>query len=173
MNLVRYSVSPHRLKRFVAWAVLLLIWTMQFLFTSTKARRRHADQRWLGLDRLSQSVAAILVVRALQLVPIHRRPRRHTDHFNTRAGFKRRTAPASQIRAILGARLREQFYARDPFKRLGLLLNALRNLDAFARGIGVRARRGLNRLRAITAVCPPHDAAPPRLTHAVACVDSS
>ena len=153
--------------------MLLLVWTMQFLFTSTRARRRHADQRWLGLERLSQSVAAILVVRALQLVPIHRRPRRHTDRFNTRAGFKRRTAPASQIRAILGARLRKQFYARDPFKRLGLLLNALRNLDAFAHCIGVRARRGLNRLRAITAVCPPHDAAPPRLTHAVACADSS
>lgn len=173
MNFIPSPVNQHRLKRFVAWAVLLLIWTMQFLFTSTRARRRHADQRWLGLDSLSQTIAAALVVRALQLVPIHRRPRRHTDRFNTGVGFKRRTAPASHIRAILGARLRKQFYARDLFKRLGLLLNALRNLDAFAYCIGVRARRGLNRLRAITAVCPPHDAAPPRLMHAVACADSS
>lgn len=153
--------------------MLLLIWTTHFLFTATRARRRHTDQRWLGLDRLSQAVAAILTVRAVQLHPMHRRPRRNTDRFNARAGFKRRAAPASQIRAILGARLRKLFYARDPFKRLGLLLSALRNVDAFADRIGARARRGLNRLRAITPKRPPHDAPPPRLTRAVACADSS
>lgn len=153
--------------------MLLLIWTTQFLFTATKACRRHTDRRWLGLDRLSQAVAAILVVRAVQLHPIRRRPRRHTDRFNARAGFRRRVTLASQIRAILGARLRKQFYARDPFKRIGLLLNALRNLDAFASRICVRARRGLNRLRALTPVCPPHDAAPPYLARAVTVADSS
>ncbi|MEQ1820325.1 MAG: hypothetical protein ABL871_17120 [Terricaulis sp.] len=173
MNFVPSPVSQHRLKRVVAWAILLLIWTTQFLFTATRTRARHVDQRWLGLDRLAQLVIAILSVRAVELVPIHRRPRRHTDRFNTRAGFKRRNAPASQIRAILGARLRKQLYARDPFKRIGLLLNVLRNLDVFASRIGVRARRGLNRLRAITAVRPPHDAAPQRLARAVACADSS
>ncbi|MCX7357553.1 MAG: hypothetical protein NT015_05345 [Alphaproteobacteria bacterium] len=97
----------------------------------------------------------------------------HTDRFNTRAGFRHRTAPASQIRAIFGARLRKLFYARDPLKRLGLLVNVLRNLDAFAYCIGVRARRGLNRLRAITATRPPHDTAPARLAPAVVCADSS
>lgn len=153
--------------------MLLLIWTAQFLFTSARQRHRHVDRRWFGLDFLSQAVAAALCVRAVELHPIHRRARRHTDRFNTRAGFKRRNAPASQIRAILGARLRKQFYARDPFRRIGLLLNALRNLDAFASRIGLRARRGLNRLRAITAVRPPHDAASPRLTFAVAAADSS
>ena len=153
--------------------MLLLVWTAQFLFTTTKAHHRHIDQRWLGLDRLAQLVIAILSVRAAELHPIRRRPRRNTDRFNTRAGFKRRTAPASQVRAILGARLRKQLYARDPFKRIGLLITALRNLDAFASRISARARRGLNRLRAITAVRPPHAAAPPRLAHAVACADSS
>lgn len=153
--------------------MLLLLWTMQFLFISTRTRRRHVDQRWLGIHRLAQVVAAIVAVRAVQLHPMHRRPRRHTDRFNTRAGFKRRSAPSSQNRAILGARLRKLFYARDPFKRLGLLLSVLRNLDAFAYCIGARARRGLNRLRAITATRPPHDVAPTRLTHAVACADSS
>ncbi|MEQ1489402.1 MAG: hypothetical protein ABL932_02520 [Terricaulis sp.] len=53
------------------------------------------------------------------------------------------------------------------------LLNALRNVDAFASRIGARARRGLNRLRAITATRPPHDAPSPRLTRAVAAADSS
>ncbi len=151
--------------------MLLLVWTTQFLFT--KARGRHIGQRWFGLDHLARVVAAILVVRAVQLHPIRRRPRRHTDRFNTRAGFRRRAVPASQIRVILGARLRKQFYARDPFKRIGLLLNALRNLDAFASRIGVRARLGLNRLRAITLIFPPHDAAPTRLTYAVCAADSS
>jgi|GEM_PF-3317730 len=154
--------------------MLLLVWTTQFLFTTTKARGRHIDQRWFGLDHLSRVVAAILVVRAVQLHPIRRRrPRRHSDRFNIRAGFRRRAAPVAQSRAILGARLRKQFYARDPFKRIGLLLNALRNLDAFASRIAFRARRGLNRLRAITPIFPPHDAAPPRLTYAVCAADSS
>ena len=157
--------------------MLLLVWTTQFLFTATKTRGRHIDQRWFGLDHLSRVVAAILVVRAVQLHPIRRRrrrrPRRHSDRFNIRAGFRRRVAPVAQSRAILGARLRKQFYARDPFKRIGLLLNALRNLDAFACRIGARARRGLNRLRAITPVRPVHDAAPTRLTYAVCAADSS
>lgn len=154
--------------------MLLLIWTTQFLFTTaTKVGRRHVDRRWRGLGRLSQAVAAILVVRAVQLHPIRYRPRRHTDRFNVRGGFKRRAAPTFQIRAILGARLRKKFHARDPFKRLGLLLNALRDLDAFAYRIGARARRGLTRLRAITPTRPPHDAPSPRLAYAVACADSS
>lgn len=153
--------------------MLLLMWTTQFLFTATRVRRRHTNQRWRGLDRLAQIVAAILIVRAVQLHPLRRGPRRHTDRFNGRVGFRRRAAPAFAVRAILGARLRKQFYARDPLKRLGLLLNVLRSLDAFASRIGVRARRGLNRLRAITPACPPHDAAPSCLPCALAAADSS
>ncbi len=153
--------------------MLLLMWTTQFLFTATRARRRHTSQRWRGLDRLAQIVAAILLVRAVQLHPLRRGPRRHTDRFNGRVGFRRRAAPAFSIRVILGARLRRQFYARDPFKRLGLLLGVLRSLDAFAFRIGARARRGLNRLRAITPTCPPHAAAPPRLAYTVVAADSS
>jgi hypothetical protein len=153
--------------------MLLLIWTTQFLFTATKARSRHVDQRWLGLDHLAQLVTAILTVRAVELHPIRRRPRRNIDRFNTRPGFRRPSAPTSQIRAILGARLRRQLYTRDPFKRIGLLLNPLRNLDALASRIGARARRGLNRLRALTAIRPPHDVAPARLAYAVAAADSS
>ncbi|MFN3465797.1 MAG: hypothetical protein ACK4X1_17155 [Terricaulis sp.] len=173
MNFVPPPISQHRLKRVVAWAMLLLVWTMHFLFTATKVRHRHVDRRWRGLERLSQTVAAILIVRAVQLHPIHRRPRRHTDRFNARAGFKLRASQTCQIRAILGAGLRKKFYARDPFKRLGLLLNALRDLDAFAYRIGARARRGLTRLRAITPTRPPHDALPPHLMRAVAWADSS
>lgn len=153
--------------------MLLLVWTTQFLFTTTKARGRHIDQRWSGLDHLARVVAAILVVRAVQLHPIRRRPRRHSDRFNIGAGFRRRGAPVAQSRAIFGARLRKQFYARDPFKRIGLLLNALRDLDAFASRIAFRARRGLNRLRAITPVRPPHAAKPQSPIVGVCAADSS
>lgn len=153
--------------------MLVLIWTVQFLFTSTNTPRRHAAQRWCGIDRLTRVVAAIVVLRAVQLCPIRRRARRASDRFNTRAGFKRRTAPAVKTRAILGARMRKHFYARDPFRRIGLLLNVLRNLDAFALRIGARGLRGLSRLRAITATRPAHDAAPASLAQSVACADSS
>ncbi|MEQ1808842.1 MAG: hypothetical protein ABL889_02870 [Terricaulis sp.] len=173
MNFVPSPVTQHRLKRFVAWAMLLLVWTTQFLFTSTKARNRHIDQRWFGLDFLTQVVAAILSIRAAELRRLRRRARRHSDRFNIRAGFRRRHAPAAQARAILGARLRKQLYARDPFKRIGLLLNALRNVDAFAADIAARARNGFARRRAIMPVRPPRDSAPARLTRRVACADSS
>ena len=153
--------------------MLLLIWTTQFLFTVTKTRGRHIGQRWYGLDHLARVVAAILVVRAVQLHPVRRRRQRRSDRFNIRAGFRRRAAPVSQSRAILGACLRKKFYARDPFKRIGLLINALRNLDVFASRIAFRARRGLNRLRAITPIFPPHDAAPPRVAYTVCAADSS
>lgn len=153
--------------------MLLLIWTAQFLFTKARQRQRHVDQRWSGLHFLSQAVAAALSVRAVQLYPMRRRARRHTDRFNIIAGFSRRSAPTSQMRAILGARLRRQFYARDPFKRIGLLLSAIRNLDAFASRIAARTRNGLNSRRAITPVRPPHDAAPARISLRVAVADSS
>jgi hypothetical protein len=153
--------------------MLLLVWTTQFLFTARKARGRHINKRWFGLDHLSRVIAAILVVRAVQLHPIRRRPRRYSDRFNIRAGFRRRLAPVAQSRAIFGARLRKQFYMRDPFKRIGLLLNALQNPDTFASRIAFRARRGLNRLRAITPVRPRQAAAPPRLRYAVCAANSS
>lgn len=153
--------------------MLLLIWTAQFLFTTARQRHRHIEQRWRGLDFLSQAVGAALTVRAVQLHPMRRRARRNTDRFNFKKGFKRRNPATSQLRAILGPRLRKQFYARDPFKRIGLLLNAIRNLDAFASRIAARTRNGLNRRRAITLVRPPHDAAPARLAYAIVCADSS
>ncbi|MBL8547793.1 MAG: hypothetical protein JNL81_15100 [Hyphomonadaceae bacterium] len=173
MNVVPSFVSQHRLKRFVAWAMLLLVWTMQFLFTATRTRRRHIDQRWFGIDQLARLVAAIVLIRAVQLVPIRRSARRHAERFNTRVGFRRRITQKTQLRAILGARLRKQFYARDPFLRLGLLINLLRNLDSFAVLVGARGARGLTRLRAISLVRPPHDARPPLLPRPVACADSS
>ena len=112
--------------------------------------------------------AAILVVRAVQLHPIHRRPRRYSDRFSVHGG----AALVSSLRAILGARLRKHFYARDPFRRIGLLTNVLRNLDAMASLMGARPPQ--TQPSACRApIRPPHDAAPARLTCDLACADAS
>ena len=154
--------------------MLTLVWTAQFLFSAARTPKRHIRQRWRGLDHLARAIAAVLIVRAIQLYPLPRRQARVRQAcLEARAGFRRRRPPAFSLRAILGSRLRKHLYARDPFRRVGLLLNALRDFDALAARLGARARRGLTRLRAITPARPPHDAAPARLTLAVAGADSS
>jgi hypothetical protein len=166
-------VTQHRLKRFIAWATLTLVWTVQFLFSNAVTHKRQIRQRWRGFDRLARAIGAMLIVRAIQLYPLRRHARTRRDHLGAKTGFRRRRAPGFALRAILGARLRKQLFAHDPFRRLGLLLSALRNFDKLAARLGARARRGLTRLRALTPTRPPHDAPPVRVSRAVACADSS
>ncbi|MEZ5970355.1 MAG: hypothetical protein R3C31_00930 [Hyphomonadaceae bacterium] len=166
-------VTEHRLKRFAAWAMLSALWTAKLLFTTVRLHRRHVRQRWFDLDHLARIVAAILVVRAVQLHPIRRRPRSQAERLNAPAGCRRASNQRLPMRAIFGARLRKRLYAHDPFRRIGLLISVLRHLDAFADQVGARGRRGFTQQRGIMLSCPANDARPLLLASEIACADSS
>lgn len=156
MNYTPHPITKHRLARLIAWAGAMLAWIGVMLFAPAppRARRRHIRCRYglLSLDAMARMVRNLIICRMHRA----RRPRRRANppwRDFAPAGFVRRTRPRQLVRAFAGADLRRRLRHRDPRGRLGLLIAALADIDAFAARL---ARRRLTRIFGL------------RLTHAIA-----
>jgi len=175
-------MNPHRsnpaqkrkLARLIAAAWLTLAWIGAALFTDTlRIDRRHIRRRyyWLNLDRIARVIACLVVSRAGAMMPSVNRP--PVRDF-TGSGFKRRLRRTRMLRAFFGSKLRKALKHPDIARRYARLVRALLDIDALARRIVRRLKRGLSRLRPILPLRPPHHrvrslGAPAALAH----IDSS
>lgn len=156
-------------------AQLALAWVGMMLFgdEAPHPNRRHIRERYglLNLDRFARIISCLIVARAAELMPRLRRvPLRNHAH----SGFRRRIRRGGMIRALTGSALRKRLKHSDLAQRFARLAHALRNLDALARQLMRRLRKGRSRYCAMLLVRPPHqrvfDTAP---AHAPACADTS
>ncbi len=141
----RPIISAHRLARLVAWLAGVLAWFALGAPHATPAQRRHhARHGHVGIATLRRAVAAIIIVRAAQLLPA-RLPRIRRDF--APPGFKRRLHHI-RLRAIGGVWLRRYLNRRGSFvEQVKHLIEALRHARGLAAGLAWRRRRGLTRLR--------------------------
>ena len=149
-------LTPHRRARLIAWALAMLAWAASVMFGERLQTRRHMRERYplLTLRWPTRLVCKLAMTRAAEIVGlrVRRRPLRNAAP----AGFRRRTRPHALLRAIVGARLRRALKRGDYAQRLRFLIDALNDLDAFARRWFVpRALRGLAKLCAVVAFAPP------------------
>jgi hypothetical protein len=152
-------VSNHRLARLIVCARALIVWAAAVFFESLFANRRRIRQRYrmLSIDKLTHLVRNLMIARVAQLA--RRNPSRHCRFDDARPGFRRRARTGNLLRSIAGSRLRRFLDAGDVAARFALLIRILANLDAYVRPLLLRrALRGINRLTAVVAVRPPHDA---------------
>jgi hypothetical protein len=160
MKLIRPTqLTQHRLKRLAAWAMLMLAWIGWAVFGNAPAQnRRRIRQRYgVRLDLMARQIYAMIVLHAALKLNLRRRAptfrRSWAPH-----GFRHRSPMRHVLRRIIGAKLRKCLYARDPLKRIALLIAALRDLDAFAAKLMARLARGLTRVGAMIATHPPAEA---------------
>ena len=156
-----HSLSQHRFARLIAWARLMLAWIGAVLFSTgaVAVKRRHIRRRYgfLSLDRMAHMTACLIFARACDLArrPPVRRGAPLLDH--APHGFAKRTRGRHLLRSAIGSKLRGALRHRDLGVRLSILIDALANLDAWARLLVARLNRGFTRLLAIIPVRPPHD----------------
>lgn len=141
----------------------MLEWLAAFIFCNafeTKERRIRQRSGRVALGWAYRLLRAMVIVRALALAGVARRPRPRPLPRNTApAGFRRRVGRSHFVRAGFGRRAHKALRARDAFERIRLLIAAFKNLDSFARRYVVaRMRRGLTRIDAIVMHAPPAEA---------------
>lgn len=143
--------------RLIRLATLTLAWIGMMLFSdqSAPANRRYIRQRyrWLKLDRIARVVRNLVIARAGLMLRKRAQRRIRFDH--TPAGFVRVVRIESLLRALAGSELRKRLRHRDIGRRFALLVEALNTIDALARRLLRRLRRGLTRLRPILMRRPP------------------
>ncbi|HEX8902402.1 hypothetical protein [Vitreimonas sp.] len=171
-------LSPQRNARLVAWARLMLAWVGALMFSTTlgKISERHllARMYYTNLDRVAATIANIVLLHAFAKLGYPSSggtPFTLRDH--TGVGFARRTQVRNILRAGQGVWLRRRLNHRNLLTRLGLIVQALNDIDALAARAARRLRHGLTRLFAIRAVRPPHDAARTLATPEILAADSS
>ena len=151
---------PRKVARLIAGAKLVLAWIGMMLFTDAapQPKRRYLRTRywWLAsLDRIARTIGHLILARAVQLS--RRRPKHRTTPLDyVGAGFARRIRRGAMLRALLGSALRKALKHPDQATRFARLVHTLNNIDAYARRLLHRLRRGATRLYAIIAVRPPH-----------------
>lgn len=150
-------ISAHRFARLLAWARLALAWAAMMLFSDDAPlldlRRCIRRFRLLSLDRLARMVRNLVIVRAAQMAGP--RARRRTARSFAPPGFARRKRPARILRSCGGSALRRALRDRDPARRMTRIIQALRDIDQWARKLVRRLRRGLTRLRPLVMRRPP------------------
>ena len=178
MNTSRSTLcSEHRLARYLAWARLALAWIAMMLLSgeTPRARRRIVRRRYCLLDPgvMTRLVRNLVIIRAAQLS--RRRRRRPNLLDSTPADFTRRTrVDAAWLRRVGGSRLRRSLTSEGGVAaRISRLLAALSQIDALARRLGRRLRRGLTRLRPIVMTRVPQDACTSLAEPAPCAADSS
>lgn len=147
-----------KLARLIAFTSLVLAWIGTMLFGDEKPiSRRHVRQRyaWLNLNVMARVIAHLVLARAVAFAP--RLPKR-TQRNYAGAGFTRSIGRSHVLRTLIGSRLRKSLKHPDVATRFARLLDALRNIDALARQLAHRLRKGRTRVSPIIAVRPPHDA---------------
>ncbi|MGD9982514.1 MAG: hypothetical protein AB7T58_18170 [Hyphomonadaceae bacterium] len=140
MQLQNRPLSKHRHARLIAATLAMLLWLAQVLFAGGPFSPRHERQRArrMSLQRLTKQVKLLIVSRAFDAFR-WRRPRR------VRRFRGRSIAPRTSVDAIIGMRLKRQLKRKHVGERIGVLIHALLNIDAYAAGVAKRLRRGLTR----------------------------
>jgi len=160
----RRSITKHQRARLIAWTLAMLMW-MASVFMGAAFTPRHERQRAerMSLEFLKWRVKALIISRAVDFISI--RWRRGSG-----GGGKLK---AGHIRAVVGARLCRLLKRRDVLDCVRALLNVLLNLDAHAKSVAKRMKRGLSRRMPYRRPPARVQAMPVLLVHAAFCVDSS
>jgi hypothetical protein len=146
----------------------MLTWLGAVLFAGKEITVRQLRQRHrrMSLDGLTRMTIELMICRAAELVRLRRRKRNFWR-------YGRDLTPRHLLRSLVGSRLRRALKPRCVHQRIAALMNALRNLDAFALQLAKRMRRRLTRLWPII----PAPTAPASVVtlaaHAPAFADSS
>lgn len=99
---------------------------------------RRARQRQISLGQLARQTALLIFLRAAEFAGRHRYDR-------PPPAYGRKLRRRQILRALVGVRLRRALRHTNPFARMGTLIDALTHLDANARVLLRRLRRGLTR----------------------------
>jgi hypothetical protein len=146
MQTAKRHLTRHRRQRIVLWTLAMLTWIAAVLLGDRNVAARHWRQRGdISFDALKRMVIDLMIIRAGELA----RTRRRTLRFHKRG---RDLRLAHLYRRVLGSKLRRALKRKDIAARVALLISVLRNLDAYARPLAARLKRGLTRLWAITAM---------------------
>jgi hypothetical protein len=150
MHIQKRHLTRHRRQRYVLWALAMLAWIAS-VFAGRRITSRQAHQRGdISLQGLTRMVMELVVIRAGELTRIRRR----SLAFFKRGRDLRR---GHLLRSVVGSRLRRTLKRRDIAAHIANLIAVLRDLDAFARPVAQRLRRGLTRLFPITRIAPSFD----------------
>jgi hypothetical protein len=174
MNKPPKPFNAHRLARLIVCAQALFAWAAAVWFSDKLAGRRHIRQRYrmLSLDRLAVLVRNLMIAHTGEMVG--KRRRRRPWRNDAPSGFRRRTHVRSIYNAIAGSRLRRFLREGDFAARFWRLADVIFNIDHYCRRFLLRrALNGVNRLRPILIVRPPHGPARSLAAPAIAFADSS
>lgn len=146
MHIQKPPLTRHRRQRLILWALAMLTWIAAVLFAAkeTTVRQLRQRHRRMSLDGLTRMTIELMICRAAELARLRRRKRNCWR-------YGRDLTPRHLFRSLAGSRLRRVLKPRSVHERIAALVNALRNLDAFARQLAARMRRGLTRLWPIIA----------------------
>jgi hypothetical protein len=141
MHIHKPLLTSHRRQRLVLWALAMLTWLAAVLFAGREitVRQLHQRHRRMSLDGLTRMTIELMICRAAELARLRRRKRNFWR-------YGRDLTPRHLFRSLVGSRLRRVLKPRHARERIAALIHALRNLDAFARRLAKRMRRGLTRL---------------------------
>jgi hypothetical protein len=142
----RFLTTPHQRQRLALWTLTALQWVAAVLFGGREVAVRHLHQRCplISLERLTRLATCLLIVRAREQARCRAGTLRFWRH-------GRDLRPRHLIRSLLGSKLRRAFKPKGVAARIAALIGLLRNLDACARRLARRMRRGLTRLWPIKA----------------------
>ena len=150
MHIQKRHLTRHRRQRYVLWALAMLAWIAS-VFAGSRITSRQAHQRGdISLQGLTRMVMELVVIRAGEVARIRRR---NLAFFKRGRDLRR----SHLLRSVIGSRLRRTLKRRDIAAHIANLIAVLRDLDAFARPVAQRLRRGLTRLFPITRIAPSFD----------------
>lgn len=122
----------------------MLAWIAWAVSSAASPKRRHIRRRYrfISLDRLTRTVALLIISRAGDLA--RRRHEKANPFFNRVRGRAR--WPRHVFRSLIDGRLRRALKHRDFTARIALLSDALRRIDAWAAPLVKRLRHGMTKL---------------------------
>jgi hypothetical protein len=136
-----HPVLPlHRRARLIAWTLAMLAWLAGVL-TGNILKPRHARQRAerASLWFLARRVHLLIISRAMDFVG------RRSSRASAPLQRGRAIAQPGLMRALIGSKLRRAFKKKSVLDSIFAMIQALRNLDDFARAMAQRIRRRLTR----------------------------
>lgn len=138
MKLHRRPISKHQRARLIAWTLAMLMW-MASVFMGAAFTPRHERRRAerMSLEFLKWRVKALIISRAVDFISVRWR----TGAAQGGGGKLK----AGHIRAVVGARICRLLNRKDVLDCVRALLNVLLNLDAHAKSVAKRMKRGLSR----------------------------
>ncbi|WP_395645434.1 hypothetical protein [Terricaulis sp.] len=147
-------LSPNRRARLVAWTLAMLAWVNAVFFDGHIMTRRQLRQRggFLSLDHIARALTQLIILRAAELVRLHRRGRMS---FHKHGADMR---PRHLRRSVIGSRIRRALKHRDAGQRIAILITALKTLDVWAARLAQRLGRRVTKLWAIAACAGEREA---------------